>query len=204
MARQALAMAGRSLDDIAWFDLYSCFASAVEVACAEIGLAEDDPRGLTVTGGLPFFGGPGNNYVTHAISEMMRRLRAAPGRFGVVSANGNYLTKHAWGVYSTAPVEGPWRRDDPSHLQAELDRAPKAPFTATPNGRASIETYTVMHDRGGSAYAVLLGRLLASGERFVANTPDDAATLHDLQNRDSLGRHGSLQCGDDHNLFVPD
>ena len=35
-----------------------------------------------------------------------RRLRAAPGRFGLVSANGNYLTKHSWGVYSTAPVIG--------------------------------------------------------------------------------------------------
>ena len=106
VARQALAMAGRSLDDIAHFDLYSCFASAVEIACAEIGLAENDPRGLTVTGGLPFFGGPGNNYVTHGIAEMMRRLRAAPGRFGLVSANGNYLTKHSWGVYSTAPTHG--------------------------------------------------------------------------------------------------
>jgi len=26
-----------------------------------MGLATDDVRGLTLTGGLPFFGGPGNN-----------------------------------------------------------------------------------------------------------------------------------------------
>ncbi len=76
-ARQALEMAGRSLADVRFFDLYSCFPSAVEIACQEIGIAEDDPRGLTVTGGLPYFGGPGNNYVTHSISEMMRRLRAS-------------------------------------------------------------------------------------------------------------------------------
>ena len=69
---------------------------------------------LAVTGGLSFFGGPGNNYVTHAIAETMRRVRAAPGRFGLVTANGNYLTKHAAGVYSTAPVLGSWRRDAPS------------------------------------------------------------------------------------------
>ena len=77
-ARQALDMAGRSLADMRFFDLYSCFPSAVEIACQEIGIAEDDPRGLTVTGGLPYFGGPGNNYVTHSISEMVRRLRAHP------------------------------------------------------------------------------------------------------------------------------
>jgi len=204
VARQALAMAGRTLDDIALFDLYSCFASAVEVACAEIGLREDDPRGLTVTGGLPFFGGPGNNYVTHAIAEMMRRLRAAPGRFGVVSANGNYLTKHSWGVYATAQPEQPWRREAPSRLQAELDRLPKAPFTQTPAGRATIETYTVMHDRDGPDYAVLFGRLLSSGERFIANTPDDAATLHSLQDHESLGRAGTVSHRNGHNTFVPD
>ena len=74
----------------------------MQIGCQEIGLAEDDPRGLTVTGGLPYFGGPGNNYVTHSISEMLRRLRARPGAFGLVTANGNYVTKHSFGVYSTA------------------------------------------------------------------------------------------------------
>ena len=58
---------------------------------------------------------------------------------------------------------------------------PKAPFTQTPEGRAVIETYTVMHGRDGPAYAVLFGRMADSGARFIANTPDDAATLHDLQ-----------------------
>jgi len=204
VAHQALAMAGKTLDNIALFDLYSCFASAVEVACAEIGLAEDDARGLTVTGGLPFFGGPGNNYVTHAVCQMMRRLRAAPGEFGVVSANGNYLTKHSWGVYSTAATSGPWQREDPAHLQAELDGHPKAPFTPTPSGRATTETYTVMHDRDGPAYSVLFGRLLATGERFIANTPGDAATLHDLQDREGLGRMGTVSHRDGRNTFVPD
>jgi acetyl-CoA C-acetyltransferase len=204
VARQALAMAGCSLDDITLFDLYSCFASAVEVACDEIGLDEDDPRGLTVTGGLPFFGGPGNNYVTHAIAEMMRRLRAAPDRLGLVSANGNYLTKHSWGVYSTAPTSGAWQREDPSRLQAQLDRRQAAPFTQTPAGRATIETYTVMHERDGPAYSVLFGRLLATGQRFIANTPDDPATLHDLQDREGLGRMGTVSHHEGRNTFVPD
>jgi acetyl-CoA C-acetyltransferase len=204
VAAQALAMAGRSLADMHVIDLYSCFASAIEIACAEIGPPEDDPRGLTVTGGLPYFGGPGNNYVTHAIAEMMRRLRAAPGRYGLVTANGNYVTKHACGVYSTAPTHGPWQRDEPSRLQSELDRLPTAPFTTTPNGRATIETYTVMHDRNGPAHAVLFGRLQATGERFIANTASNAATLQDLQDRESLGRPGRVSSHDGRNLFAPD
>ncbi len=112
-SRAALAMAGRTLGDVGCFDLYSCFPSAVEIGCEEIGLAEDDPRGLTLTGGLPYFGGPGNNYVTHSICHMMRRLRQNPGSFGMVTANGNYVTKHSFGIYSTAPFGGIWRRESP-------------------------------------------------------------------------------------------
>ncbi len=204
-SRQALAMAGRTLDEIEVFDLYSCFASAVQIGASEIGLAEDDPRGLTVTGGLPFFGGPGNNYVTHSISEMMRRLRARPGAFGLVTANGNYVTKHSFGVYSTAAPAVPWRRESPSLLQAQLDALPKVPFTETPQGEATVETYTVMHGRDGPEFAVVFARLHATGQRFIANLPDDPAGLWALQNRDSLGRPGRVQrAADGRNLFLPD
>jgi acetyl-CoA C-acetyltransferase len=204
-SRQALAMAGKTLDRIDCFDLYSCFASAVQIGCQEIGLDEDDPRGLTLTGGLPFFGGPGNNYVTHSISETMRRLRARPGAFGLVTANGNYVTKHSFGVYSTAAPQGPWRREAPAVLQAQLDALPKAPFTEAPQGPATVETYTVMHGKDGPDFAVVFGRLIATGQRFVANLPDDPPALWELQNRDSLGRPGRAQRGaDGRNLFVPD
>ncbi|MGB9053034.1 MAG: dihydrofolate reductase family protein, partial [Pseudolabrys sp.] len=131
-ARLALEMAGKKVADVAAFDLYSCFPSAVEVAMKEIGIADDDPRPISVTGGLPFFGGPGNNYVTHSIAEMMNVVRQKPGSFGMVTANGNYLTKHSAGLYSTAPTEGTWRREDPKKFQAELDGqlAPTAILTA--------------------------------------------------------------------------
>jgi acetyl-CoA C-acetyltransferase len=203
VAAQALAMAGKTLDQIDVFDLYSCFASAVQIGCQEIGLAEDDARGLTITGGLPYFGGPGNNYVTHSISEMLRRLRARPGAFGLVTANGNYVTKHSFGVYSTAPPSGPWQRESPALLQAQMDALPKAPFTETPEGEARIETYTVMHGKAGPEFAVVFGRLDATGQRFIANLPDDPAGLWDLQNRDSLGRPGHVMQLDGRNIFKP-
>ena len=47
---------GVALGDVGLLDLYSCFPVAVEMACEELGLAEDDPRGLSVTGGLPYAG----------------------------------------------------------------------------------------------------------------------------------------------------
>ncbi|MCH8506547.1 MAG: acetyl-CoA acetyltransferase [Ectothiorhodospiraceae bacterium] len=200
----ALDMAGIGTDELSYLDVYSCFPSAVEIACQELGLLEDDPRGLTVTGGLPYFGGPGNNYVTHSIAEMMRRLRREPGKYGLVTANGYYLTKHAFGIYSSLPVTGPWSREEPSRLQARLDAWPKADFTETPTGRAVIETYTVMYDRKAPVQGIVFGREQDSGRRFVANTPPDGAVLQDLEDREGLGRPGSVRSMDGLNIFTPD
>jgi acetyl-CoA C-acetyltransferase len=201
--RKALQMADRTLADMSFFDLYSCFPSAVEIGCREAGLPEDDPRGITVTGGLPYFGGPGNNYVTHSIAEMMRRLRGAPGKFGLVTANGNYITKHSFGVYSTRPFQGPWRRESPAVLQSELNALPKAPFVEDASGPAMVETYTVMHGRNGPEFAVVIGRLRENGHRFLANTPAEPAVLHDLQERESLGRPGMVHSKEGRNVFIP-
>lgn len=51
-----------------------------------LGLSADDSRGLTVTGGPPFFGGAGNNYSMHAIAETVALLRATPGAYGMPDA----------------------------------------------------------------------------------------------------------------------
>jgi len=166
--RHALDVAGLGLDEIATFDLYSCFPIAVSNICDGLGLAPDDPRGLTLTGGLPFFGGAGNNYSMHAIAETVARMRAEPGSFGLVGANGGTLSKYSVGIYSTTPTG--WRADRSAQLQAEIDgwAAPEQALQA--DGWATIETYTVKHGKNGSRTGVVIGRLEADGRRFVAMT----------------------------------
>ena len=101
--RPRCVRAGVGIDDIAHLDLYSCFGSSVNFARDALGLAADDPRGFTVTGGLPYHGGAGSDYVTHSIATMAGRLRADPGSVGLVSGVGMHMTKHVFGVYSTEP-----------------------------------------------------------------------------------------------------
>ncbi len=115
----ALDMAGLTLDDIAFLDFYSCFPIAVFNICDAFGLRADDPRGLTVTGGLPYFGGPGNNYSMHAIAEVVDRVRSRPGTFGLVAANGGLMSKYSVGIYATTPT--PWQAGDDARIQRELD-----------------------------------------------------------------------------------
>lgn len=194
-AAHALAMAETDMAGIAHMDLYSCFPSAVEIAADMMGLAHDDPRGLTLTGGLPYFGGPGNNYSMHAIAEVAARCRAAPGTRGLVFANGGYLTKHAFGVWSTAPR--PFPEVDPAAPQAALDAIPSPAFTEKPEGAGRIETMTVVHDRGEPAFAIIIGRLDAGEVRFLAQLREGCAELID---RPAVGRPIRVAPGDPVNL----
>ena len=196
-------MANATIDDMDFFDLYSCFPSAVEIATREMGINPDDPRGLTVTGGLAYFGGPGNNYVTHSIAEMMNKVRGRPGSKGMVTANGNYVTKQSAGIYSTDAPERAFAPRDPAEYQGEIDAAKGPSVQIAANGKATIETYTVMHDRSGPSYAILFGRL-DDGSRFIANTPDDAGLLADMTVRDYMGAAGRVTHADERNCFVPD
>ncbi|MFZ5609528.1 MAG: acetyl-CoA acetyltransferase [Pseudomonadota bacterium] len=184
---EALAMAGIGLDEVAAFDLYSCFPSAVEVACDALGLAHDDARGLTVTGGLPFFGGPGNNYTMHAIAAMAGRLRQAPQAYGFVSANGWYLTKHSFGVYSARPPAAPFVRARPASYQGAIDAMPSPPFVEQASGTGKVETYTVVYQKDAPALAIFIARSLDSGARFLA-TARDPSILAQMIDQPVIGR----------------
>ncbi len=191
--RRALESAGLAIDQIDYCDLYSCFPIAVQFGRDMLGIPEDDPRPLTVTGGLPYFGGPGNNYTTHAIAAMVERLRAQPGANGLVTALSWYMTKHAAGIYSTAPNDGAWRRPDMTADQQQIDALPHPELADQPVGAATIETYTVMHGREGKPdYGIVIGRV-QDGRRFIANVAGDTAVLEGMTQREMVGASGRVR-----------
>ncbi|MBL8773423.1 MAG: acetyl-CoA acetyltransferase [Phenylobacterium sp.] len=200
--KRAFEMAGVGLDRIDFIDLYSCFPVAVEVGAEELGLSLDDPRGLTVTGGLPYMGGPGNNYVMHSVAVMHRKLTEKPGAYGLITGNGWYLTKQSTGIYSTTPPDRPFEREDPAVLQREIDALPHPEIVETPQGVGTIETYTVVHKREGPFMAIVVGRD-ENGRRFVANTPADPATLASMEASEQVGRKGTVSQAGDLNIFTP-
>jgi acetyl-CoA C-acetyltransferase len=186
-ARQALDQAGLGAGDLATIDLYSCFPAPVFNICDGLGLAAGDPRGLTLTGGLPFFGGAGNNYSMHAIAETVQRARQSPGSYGFVGANGGIMSKYSAGVYATTPA--PWTPDRSGELQAEIDSWPAQPQARQAGGWATIESYTVKHGRGGAVTGIVIGRLDAGGQRFVARGDDrDTALIDLLRSAEPIGQ----------------
>jgi acetyl-CoA C-acetyltransferase len=190
--RSALAQAGAEISDVDFFDLYSCFPCAPQVAAAMLGIGIDDPRPLTVTGGLPYAGGPGNNYSTHAIATMAGKLRAKPGARGLVSSVGWYLTKHAVGVYASQPPRSPWRREAPESYQSIIDREPAPPFTPRADGPGTVETYTVVHDREGKPSLGIVAARLSDGSRCWANVTD-TSVLERMEQSEMIGQRGQLR-----------
>lgn len=167
--REALAGAGVGIDGVSTFDLYSCFPVPVFNFCDGMGLAADDPRGLTLTGGLPYFGGPGNNYSLHGIAETVSEMRDLPGQFGLVAANGGIMSKYSVGVYSTTPAN--WKPDNSAALRAEVAARPKMAVSVKADGPATIETYTVRYDWPVHT-GLIVGRLDDDGSRFLALSED--------------------------------
>lgn len=165
---RCLELAGLSAADIDRVDVYSCFPVAVQVAARELGL--DTAKPLTVTGGLTWAGGPLNNYVMHSIVRMAQLLRQAPGEKGLITANGGYLTKHAFGVYSTEAPAHAYQHQD---LQAEVDATFKREAAEQFNGAAEVEGYAVMYGAEGPDKGFLACRTDDGRRTWAVNQDPD-------------------------------
>jgi acetyl-CoA C-acetyltransferase len=178
----ALAECGVGVDDLSALDLYSCFPCAVEMAAEALGIATDDARGLTVTGGLPYFGGPGNDYTLHSIATMTEKLReSGEDALGMVTGLGWYVTKHSVGVYGASPPPHGWRVADTSRAQRAIDASAAA--VAEP---VDLEADLSSAKKLG---ATVLASTLAMGRDGEVTAAPVIAALDD-------GRQTALACGE--------
>jgi acetyl-CoA C-acetyltransferase len=188
-SREALRRAGVGIDDIAHLDLYSCFGSSVNFACDALGLSAGDSRPLTVTGGLPFFGGAGNNYVSHSVVTMIEKLRGEPAVHGMVSGVGMHMTNHVFGIYSATP--GSAVPPDAAAAQARVAAVPVCAIRDTASGAASVAAYSVVHSREGPAWGLAICDL-PEGDRCYARV-DDGDLMRSMESEEWVGRAVELE-----------
>ncbi|MFM6854144.1 MAG: hypothetical protein ACKOUM_08695 [Sphingopyxis sp.] len=186
----ALERSGIAPADTALLDLYSCFPVAVLLAAQALGLDWQSPDcpPLTVTGGLPFFGGAGNNYSMHAIVTMVEQLRARPADYGLVLANGGFLSKEAAGVYSATPPAAGWRASNSAAIQAQCDGQIGPPLLSA-DATGTVESWSVTYARGAPQRGYAYIRT-ADGARALARTA-----------RDEAGKLAALADGHAHGLM---
>jgi acetyl-CoA C-acetyltransferase len=187
----ALAGAGIGIDDVAYLDLYSCFGSSVNFATDALGISADDSRPLTVTGGLPYFGGAGNGYVNHSIATMVEKLREDSSALGLVSGVGMHMQNHVFGVYSATP--GAVAPPDAASVQAAASLTAKREIRDTATGPASIAAYSVIHGRE-SPLAALAVCDLPGGARCYARS-EDPSLMASMEEEEWVGRDIELVDG---------
>lgn len=145
-------------------DIYSCFPCAVFAGIDALG--GDRPYGdYTLTGGLSFFGGPGNGYSMHAIAAMVETLRGGQkGAFGMVTANGGVMSKQSVGIYSNRQPDTAWAGDahnDYNPRQMSRDDSPFGPghivsmVQGRPKGVGGDVILLVGLETGARALAIL-------------------------------------------------
>lgn len=188
-------MADIGINDVDFIDFYSCFPSAVQIACDALGIKIDDPRDLSITGG------PGNNYPMHSIATAMDLLRNKPGSFGLTTGLGQHITKHSVGIYSNEPLNKPWQRKDPAIYQSKVDVIPKPAFTESPKGKAEVETYTVLFDHQNNPRLGIIVGHLEDQTRFLANTPRDQDIFQSMINNETIGSMGKVSTKEELNTL---
>jgi len=194
-AEAALESARLGVLDIDFFDLYSCFPCATLIAALEIGLSADSLPPLTITGGLSYFGGAGNNYTMHAIAHAVERLRWHPEEYGMVTGVGYFLTKYSVGIYSGLEPERVWSRQNRRAAQKKLDALESPVLCERPHGPATVETYTVLHDGpDGEAFPIIIARL-DSGERCFATTEKGSGLPARMEREEFIGYRGFVTPG---------
>ncbi len=166
--QRTLAINGLKASDLDAMEIYSCFPCIPKLALRALGPVRDDVE-PSVTGGLSFFGGPLGDFMSHAITAMVRRIRGGAST-GLLYGNGGYVTKHHAAVLAARPPAAAPQNLD---LQAEVDAAREVSPTLLDSyeGPATVESYLVKYDGGGDPQLATIVARTADGARTVAAIP---------------------------------
>ncbi|MEJ6594134.1 hypothetical protein [Parasphingorhabdus sp.] len=149
---KALELAELNAADLGPIDIYSCFPVAVSLAMDALGSPDRSLASYTLTGGLSFFGGPGNSYSAHGMVALVQALRKDGRKPGMISANGGVINKESVGIYAAQPVAGGWSPDRiaaPARI-AKPDHVKPDHFF---NGKAVIKSYAMPYGKASRGAA---------------------------------------------------
>jgi acetyl-CoA C-acetyltransferase len=197
-SREALSCAGLGIDEITHLDLYSCFPSAVNTARDALGVVDRPGARLTVTGGLPYAGGPGSNYGLHSLAAMTDVLRDDSGSCGLVSGLGMLMGEHAFCVLGPPPAAPP-PPPKRSAVQAHLDQVPPRQIVENYSGVATVAAYSVAHDRVGPSQGLAICDLPDHARAYVRF--DDPDLMADCETTELVGRTVHLAGAGSHSII---
>ncbi|MHA1274204.1 MAG: hypothetical protein ACTSQS_12310 [Promethearchaeota archaeon] len=188
-SKLALNQAGLKIQDIDKFDIYSCFPSIVQIIKNELGLSENDPRDLTITGGLPYFGGPWSNFSMHSIVSAINMIRKNPSLKIMIVANGGYNSKQSIGIYGNKPPRISFtENNNEMSIQNSILKNKLPPPVEIANGVLVVDAYTIIYDRQGQPVRGIVIGSLKNGRRTLAFIIAKQKILQNLVKQELVGK----------------
>ena len=132
------------------YDLYSCFPAAVKMFSKSLELGSESPK--TITGSMPYAGGPLNSFVIHSTVKMIQKIRALEARHGLVTGVSGMMTKQSFCVWGKE-YEEQFVFDDVTE-RAKLDENP-IELSNIAEGEGEIIGYTIIEGSEHASKAVL-------------------------------------------------
>ena len=148
-------------------DLYSCFPVAVQQFENVLNLNTKTSR--TITGAMPFAGGPLNNYMLHATVQALLKLRSQSGHSLITGVSG-MMTKQSFCLWSSE-YQMPFYHADVTKKAQQLDKP--IPISNAKHGNGIVIGYTVLYE-GTKPTSGVFYIEDSQGERKVVTSEDKA------------------------------
>ena len=149
------------------YEIYSCFPLAVQQFIKVLNL--DPFSKLTVTGAMPFGGGPLNNYMLHSTAQMIEKIREHPDKVGLVTGVSGMMTKQGICLWASEPITE-FMVQNVTAEAANNDQA--VPMSSAAAGVAKVLGYTVIYEKKSPIRAVFYCED-SKEERKVLSSTDD-------------------------------
>jgi len=124
------------------YELYSCFPVAVQMFTEALGLSETQDK--TVTGGMPFAGGPLNNFLIHSTAQVLAKIRQNTSEVGLVTGVSGLMTKQSMALWAKEPLMDFHSKDFTN--EAEAIDSP-VPMSNLEIGQGTILGCTVVYEK---------------------------------------------------------
>ena len=132
------------------YDLYSCFPAAIKMFTKSLELDSEIPK--TVTGSMPYAGGPLNSFVIHSTVKMIQKIRSLEVEYGLITGVSGMMTKQSFCVWGKEYREH-FIFDDVTE-RAKLNESP-IELSNISEGKGEIIGYTIIEENKNAAKAVL-------------------------------------------------
>ena len=132
-----------------FYELYSCFPVAVQLFAEALNIPDNIDK--TITGGMPFAGGPLNNYMLHATAQMIMRIRDNNSEVGLITGVSGMMTKQALAIWGKNPAMD-FESKDVTKEAEELELP--VPMSTMSSGEGKVIGCTVLYEKNASSKAV--------------------------------------------------